>query len=326
MNLIHPSEGGLGAGSRRARVLRALGSGLADSPPDLDLPDAVLHGDMPGDDVRIHPAQRALAAVIAPELARRLEHAVRASRSGRSVVAIAGGSGSGKTGVAGLLAGRLQAAGLNPLTISGDNYVRRVPAQNDAERLRVFREAGVRQLAESGLASPEAWDDLYALQAAEADSDPERCAGRPWLRGYQIAGRAALAGYLGTSLEIDFDAISSVATRFADGVDTIWRRRTGRGTHEVRVEPVDVSGVDVLIIEWTHALNPALHGIDVGIYLASTPEQTLARRVARGRDTGADSPFVAMVLEIEQHKLVEQSAGAQIVVADPALSEEVSHA
>lgn len=45
----------------------------------------------------------------------------------------------------------------------------------------------------------------------------------------------------------------------------------------------------------------------------STPEETRACRVARSRDAGADSPFVTMVLEIEQAMLNRRACGADLI-------------
>jgi hypothetical protein len=51
------------------------------------------------------------------------------------------------------------------------------------------------------------------------------------------------------------------------------------------------------------------------ILLNSTPQETLAYRKSRNRDGGADRPFTAMVLEIEQELLVSQATKAKIIIS-----------
>ena len=72
----------------------------------------------------------------------------------KKVVAVSGGSGVGKTGMARLLKERLDADGIPALIVSGDNYPHRIPVYNDAERLRIFRMAGLRGLLEENVYSP----------------------------------------------------------------------------------------------------------------------------------------------------------------------------
>ncbi len=294
---------------RRAHAMRALQADVAWEPPPtgVELPA----GDTPGDLLVLVPGHLAVARDLYPRVAARLHEAARSTRTGRTVVAIAGGSGAGKTGVATVLAHQLGRAGLGTLIVSGDNYALRVPFHNDAERVSVFRLAGARGLADAGLLTPERREVLRELQLAEIDAAPSD--EHPWLAVYQEAGREALTRYLGTPREIDFPGLSAQLTRFADGDDELWLRRTGRTMHDLWFERVDVHDVDVLLVEWTHGLSEHLHGADVGVYLPSDPAETLAGRLARGRDTGVDSPFVAMVLEIEQAKLVRQSATADVV-------------
>ena len=54
---------------------------------------------------------------------------------------------------------------------------------------------------------------------------------------------------------------------------------------------------------------------DISICLRSTPEETKAYRLFRARDTGADSPFVTMVLEIEQAELDSRAPFAKIIIS-----------
>jgi alpha-galactosidase len=57
-----------------------------------------------------------------------------------------------------------------------------------------------------------------------------------------------------------------------------------------------------------------LRGVDIPIFLHSTPQETLEHRRLRARDGAPDSPFVTMVLELEQQMLQSQAHKAKIVV------------
>jgi glycosidase len=89
----------------------------------------------------------------------------------------------------------------------------------------------------------------------------------------------------------------------------------GRAEGELWYDTVDLSGVQVLIVEWTHGNNDLLTGVDIPILLNSTPEETLAHRRARARDGATDSPFTMMVLALEQAKLHSQAHKARIIVS-----------
>ena len=277
--------------------------------------DAVPTGDMPGDKVQITPGHVAAARSIFPELWRLLEPVLAASPHHRAVVSVHGGSGVGKSETGSLLAHGLNTLGVGAYVLSGDNYPRRIPSANDAERLRTFRVGGVQ-----GLVARRAYDDsvrsaLAALQAADADADPRQVAAHPWLAIYQKAGRKALAGYLGTPDEVDFDEINRILAAFHDGADTLLLKRMGRTAEALWYDEVDVSATQVIVVEWTHGNNEHLVGVDIPILLNSTPEETLAHRRARSRDGAVDSPFTTMVLELEQARLRSRAASAAIIVA-----------
>ncbi|HEX5335497.1 MAG TPA: sucrose phosphorylase [Propionicimonas sp.] len=277
--------------------------------------DAVPTGDMPGDKVQITPGHVAAARSIFPELWRLLEPVLAASSHRRAVVSVHGGSGVGKSETGSLLAHGLNALGVGAYVLSGDNYPRRIPSANDAERLRTFRVGGVQ-----GLVARRAYDDsvrtaLAALQAADVDADPRQVAAHPWLAIYQKAGRKALAGYLGTPNEVDFDEINRILAAFHDGADTLLLKRMGRTVDALWYDEVDVSATQVIVVEWTHGNNEHLVGVDIPILLNSTPEETLAHRRARSRDGAVDSPFTTMVLELEQARLRSRAASAAIIVA-----------
>ncbi|MDF1489021.1 alpha-amylase family protein [Tessaracoccus caeni] len=275
--------------------------------------DALVAGDMPGDKIQISESHLDKADIIWPELQRRLEPLL--ADGGRAVISVHGGSGVGKSEIGSLLAHALKAAGIGAYVMSGDNYPRRVPSANDAERLRTFRVSGVQGLVAEGLYDDAVREQLAQLQAADQDADPAQRAEHPWLATYQKAGRRGLTGYLGTSNEIDFDEVNAILAAFHDGADALTLKRMGRTPDQLWYDAVDVSDVPVLVVEWTHGNNDNLRGVDIPILLNSTPAETLAHRRARNRDGGTDSPFTTMVLELEQELLHSQAHRAAIIVA-----------
>ena len=93
------------------------------------------HGDMPGDKIEIEQSHITKAEKIYPLLRTLLPE-------GKAVVSVCGGSGVGKSEVASLLAGMLCEDGIKAYVMSGDNYPRRIPSENDAERERVYAAGG----------------------------------------------------------------------------------------------------------------------------------------------------------------------------------------
>lgn len=270
-------------------------------------------GDMPGDTVRISAPVCRRVEKLLPHLAAKLTEKYGEDIPAKLVIAVSGGSGSGKTSGAAALREALAQVGLKGYVLSGDNYPRRIPEHNDEERLAIFRSAGLKALLAAGEYTPERFAALQPLQKAGIDSDPQQCAANPWLQIYQQGGRAALAGYLGQTPEQDFDALNDVLAQFRAGAPTLWLKRMGRKEWERWYEPKDFADVDVLLLEWTHAGSESLKNTDLKIFFNSTPEETRACRVARNRDAGADSPFVTMVLEIEQALLNRRACGADLI-------------
>lgn len=276
------------------------------------VPQEIPHGDMPGDKVCIGPEHVAKAetvfAALKDMLAARLQ-------SGRAVVSVCGGSGVGKSEIASVLGYYLNGLGIGTYIMSGDNYPRRIPRDNDAERLRVFRTGGLQGLVRSGSYTPEMGKALRALWAQDADADAAQVAQHPFLSGYQQEGRRQLSLYLGTPQEIDFDEVNGILAAFKGGAQHIALRRMGREPQALWYDDVDMTDVRVLILEWTHGNSDYLSGIDVPVLLNSTPAQTLAHRRARSRDGQTDSAFTTMVLELEQKKLDAQAHRAGIILS-----------
>lgn len=277
------------------------------------LPENIPHGDMPGDKVNIGEGHIAKAAVLFPRLLGLIAPLIK--DGGRAVVTVCGGSGVGKSELASLISYYLNQLGVGAYTLSGDNYPRRIPKYNDAERLRVFRLNGVRGLVAHGEYSAERGKRLMELQKADCDADPALRAELPWLEAYQNEGRLGLKGYLGTRNEIDFDELTNIVSQFKNGAESLYLKRMGREEHELWYERVDMRATRVLVIEWTHGNSDLYQGVDIPILLNSTPQETLAHRRSRNRDGAVDSPFTTMVLEIEQGMLEAQAHKAKLIVS-----------
>ncbi|HKJ57188.1 MAG TPA: hypothetical protein VJ978_14500, partial [Nitriliruptoraceae bacterium] len=278
---------------------------------EVDDPAIVPTGDMPGDRVEIGDGHVARARTIAPRLWELLWPIL--ADDGRAVVAVHGGSGVGKSEIGSLLAHHLRGNGVGAYVMSGDNYPRRIPSDNDAERLRVFRAGGLGALVDGGIYDADVRSSLAELQAADVDADPARRDDHAWLAIYQQGGRAALQSYLGTPRETDFDEVNRIIAAFKEGDDDVLLKRMGRERDELWYEAVDMRDVQVLVIEWTHGNNDFVEGVDIPILLNSTPAETLAHRRSRARDKGVDAPFTTMVLELEQQLLVSQAHRARII-------------
>ena len=255
------------------------------NPPTLPQKAADMpQGDMPGDAVHISEAHRTKADVIFPLLLPQLAEICARNPYGRAVITVCGGSGSGKTGTAALLGYYFKQIGIGSYVLSGDNY-------------------------------PDVWQQLHTWQIEQRDADPTLCADAPWLAVYQAEGRKALAGYLGTPSEQDFDELGQTLARFKNGIDAIWLKRMGRDDAALWYDKVDFSQVKVLIVEWTHGNSDFYCGVDLPVFLYSTPQETMTYRVSRARDGAADSPFVTMVLQIEQRLLESQAHKAKIILS-----------
>jgi len=286
----------------------------------MDLPEitdltAVPTGDMPGDKVQITDQHVAKAQAIFPRLWELLVPLLEQRDHGRAVISVHGGSGVGKSEIGSLLAYYLDHLGVGAYVMSGDNYPHRIPRMNDAERLRIFRAGGLRGLVERGEYDDAVKAALTELKANDLDADRAQQDAHPWLAAYHKAGRKALAGYLGTPAETDFDEVNRILAAFHDGAPQLQLKRMGREEHDRWYDTVDLSRTKVLVLEWTHGNNRHLDGVDIPILLNSTPEETLAHRRARARDGALDSPFTMTVLGLEQELLHAQAGRAAIIVS-----------
>jgi len=280
------------------------------TPPSVD-PAKLRLGDMPGDRIRIDDSHIRRAEEAFSVVLPRLE----AKGDERLVLSVYGGSGVGKSEIGSILAYFCGAAGYPAYVMSGDNYPHRCPPQNDAERLNVYRAAGLSALARDEAFSDD-WDrDIHAAWDSLGDADPALARSHRGFAIYQEAGRAALQNYLGTRREIDFDLVNAIVARFRSGAASIPLKRMGRTPRDIHFETVDFSGIRVLIIEWTHGNNPRLEGVDLPLFLYSSPQETLDHRRSRAREADLDSSFVRLVLDIEQSRLNTQAKGAALILA-----------
>jgi hypothetical protein len=272
-------------------------------------------GDMPGDKVVIGAKHVAKADVVFRALATLVQPMLDGPAPGKVVVSVHGGSGVGKSEVGSLLAYYFNELGVGAYVMSGDNYPHRIPTDNDHERLLVFREHALKGLVASGQFTHARNAVLRELQATNQDANAALCGEHPWLSAYQAAGRAGLKTYLGTPRETDFDEVSTVLAEFKAGASPVMLKRMGRESSELWYDAVDMSGVRVLVVEWTHGNNDNLRGVDIPILLNSTPQETLEHRRSRNRDGAVDSPFTTVVLEIEQGLLASQAHRAKLIVS-----------
>ncbi len=280
----------------------------------ITIPDDIPHGDMPGDKIEIGESHIAKAKTIFPILINELKEKMTSNLYGRAVVAVCGGSGVGKSEIASLLSYLLEKAGIGSYTMSGDNYPHRIPMYNDAERLHVFRESGIRGMVDTGVMNPENFAKVKEWQVAEDDANKAHAETDTWFSSYLEAGSKGLDAYLGTPNETDFDEVDQIMKAFKDGADKLWLKRMGRDEASLWYDEVDMSQKQVLIVEWTHGNSDYMSQVDIPVLLNSTPQETLEHRRSRNRDGKLDSPFTMMVLELEQNKLIAQAHKAKIII------------
>ena len=271
----------------------------------------MIHGDMPGDKIVIGDDHIQKAKKIFPLLVEELKKV----NGNKAVVSVFGGSGVGKSEIASLLAYYLQSLGIGTYVMSGDNYPFRIPMYNDAERVAIFRSAGLKGLVNEKEFNDEIKETLFKLWNEENDADEKLINEYPWLETYQKNGRAALKLYLGTTKEQDYTQVNQIISEFKNNSEEIYFKKMGRKEEDRWYDLVDVRNIEVLLLEWTHGNNENINGIDVPILLNSTPEETREHRRLRARDGKTDSAFTTMVLSIEQEELDERGKYAKIKIS-----------
>lgn len=278
------------------------------------LPEEIEQADVPGSKVVITEYHIDRAGRIFPYLLEEIEKVKSKNDNGKVVVSVSGCSGVGKSGISAVLSYYLNDIGIGSYILGGDNYPRRIPEYNDAERLHLFREGGLKGLVKGGEYTKERFDIVHKLQEDGNDADPENIKKYPWYESYINGGRNALKEYLGTANELAFKEVEDVVNQFKSGAEKIWLKRMGRSNTQIWYDDVNFKDIGVLLIEWTHGNSDYFEGVDIPILLHSTPQETLKYRLLRNRDSEIDSPFTAMVLNIEQGTLVEQAHKAKIII------------
>ena len=282
--------------------------------PQIDDLNRIPKGDMPGDKIHIESDHIKKAEKIFPILIEKLIEILNNTISSRAVISIYGGSGVGKSEIGALIAYYFKCFGIGSYVLSGDNYPHRIPEQNDIERLRCYRTEAVKGLVKKNLYTADIKDILTRLWTDESDFNKNLIPEYPWLSVYQDAGYAGLSDYLAGDKEIDFHELNYVIQRFKSGKNRLFLKRLGRKASEYWYDEIDLSDVRILLIEWTHGNNPALEGVDIPVFLNSTPEETLKHRLQRSRDGNTDSPLISTVLQIEHQKLMQQVRSAGIII------------
>ncbi len=267
---------------------------------------------MPGDKVVIEKVHREIASTIYRIL--RKEDSLLSGK--KIVLSVYGGSGVGKSETASLLAYFLNQEGHKTYIISGDNYPKRVPENNDIERLGVFRNAALKALSRNPDYSNDwmeelrkRWEKMEDLPGnSSKDTIPY------WLTEYRKAGTKALNEYLASETEIDFDFINSLISDFKRGADSLVMKRMGRHDKDIFLEKMGMADTQILLLEWTHGNNPLLQGVDYPVYLYSSPEETLEHRKKRARDSNTETSLISLVLKLEHQKLISQAKNAWLIV------------
>ena len=135
-----------------------------------------------------------LAEKLMQKLLPMIENCAKQTRSEKVVVAVNGGSGSGKTVTALLLSCFLKEKGIENYILSGDAYPHRIPKYNDAERLQIFRENAIVGMLKEQTYTEERCTIIQEFQKAGNDADEKHVGKYSYLRN----GRKALENYLGT--------------------------------------------------------------------------------------------------------------------------------
>ncbi len=276
--------------------------------------DEISIGDMPGDKVSIEENHIIKATKVFPKLLECINQFITEKNPNKIVVSVCGGSGVGKSETAALFSYFLKTLGVKSYILSGDNYPHRIPLYNDAERLRMFRVYGIEELVKKNEMNVENCKILKNLQIDNEDANRKYCDQYSFMEHYIDGGINGLKKYLGTNNEIEFDKISRIIADFKLGAERIWLKRMGRTESDLWYENVHFKDVQFLFVEWTHGNNENLIGVDISVFLNSTPAETLAHRQLRNRDKGTDSAFIDTVLEVEQGLLQKQAKKATIIV------------
>lgn len=194
---------------------------------------------------------------------------------------------------------------------------RRINTQDKRTVISIFGGSGCGKTTLSAIISQYFLNDGTGCYVLSGDHYPRRIPKRndeERMKIYQEHGINGLTEYLGTPNEIEFDEVNKVIAEFKVGKSSILLKNMGREDGEVSYEETNFGDIQVLLLEWTHGGSEFLFGVDLPIYIDSTPEGTQQKRVKRNRDENAASELISVVLEIEQKKLLEQGKKAKILI------------
>lgn len=192
-----------------------------------------------------------------------------------------------------------------------------INTQHNKTVVSIFGGSGCGKTTLSSIISQYFLNDEIGCYVLAGDNYPRRipkCNDEERQRIYKEEGIDGLTEYLGTPKEIEFDEVNKVIEEFKAGKNSITLKTMGREESEVSYEETDFHDIQMLLIEWTHGGSEFLTRVDLPIYVDSTPEETMQKRVNRNRDENAASKLMQIVLDIEQKKLLNQAKNAKIVI------------
>ena len=107
--------------------------------------------------------------------------------------------------------------------------------------------------------------------------------------------------WLGPHVEVRFDVLEQNLTDAVAGHDEIVKPLIDYDANSVEDESIDLSGVDVVVVEGTYT--SLLKHVDTKVFIARNRLDTLEHRRKRNRGSEVGDPFIENVLQLE-HKII----------------------